>query len=95
MVTIPGMFEENTQFEMTPGDNDHWNIRILEGEYVESVIKFGKIKVGEDDMLHFNFTLVSTPHEGLSVDDNDFQRYAGKILESIMMTNLKDMEKSE
>ena len=28
MVKIPNMFEENVQYELIPGDNDHWYIRI-------------------------------------------------------------------
>ena len=43
MVSIPNMFEENVQYELTPGDDEHWHIRIKEGEFIESVISFGKI----------------------------------------------------
>ena len=45
MVSIPGMFEENEQYELIPGDEEHWHIRIKEGEFIESVISFGNIDI--------------------------------------------------
>ncbi len=89
MVTIPGMFEQNKQFELIPGDDDHWHIRIKEGEFIESVFSFGDIKIdNRSDTLQINVTLHYSPDEDLSVDNTEFQRYAGKILESVMMENL-------
>ena len=89
MVTIPGMFEQNKQFELIPGDDDHWHIRIKEGEFIESVFSFGDIKIdNRSDTLKFNVTLHYSPDEDLSVDNTEFQRYAGKVLESVMMENL-------
>ena len=90
MVKIPGMFEENVQYELTPGEDEHWNIRIKEGEFIESVISFGKITVDEaNDSLKFDFTLHYSPDPDLSVDNYELQKYAGKILESVIMNNLE------
>ena len=94
MVSIPGMFEENVQYELIPGDNDHWHIRIKEGEFIESVISFGKISLEEDSpILSFDLTLESSPDEELTSDNIDLQKYAGKILESIIVNNLNEQEK--
>ncbi len=94
MVSIPGMFEENVQYELIPGDNDHWHIRIKEGEFIESVISFGKISMEEDSpILSFDLTLESSPDEELISDNIDLQKYAGKILESIIVNNLNEQEK--
>jgi|TARA_B110000908_G_scaffold43019_1_gene52336 hypothetical protein len=96
MVSIPGMFEENVQYELTPGDNDHWHIRIKEGEFVESIISFGEIVFNNTtDMMNFNITLHSSPDDELTVDNTELQRYAGKILESVLMGNLDEMENSK
>jgi len=93
MIKIPGMFHENKEFELTPGDDDHWHIRIKEGEFIESIISFGNIKIDEkEDSLKFDFTLHSSPDPDLTPDNTDLQWFAGKILESIMIDNLNKME---
>ena len=96
MVSIPGMFEQNKQFELIPGDDDHWHIRIKEGEFIESVISFGKISIEEDSpVLSFDLTLHSSPDEDLSTNSLPLQKYAGKILESVMFENLNGMKDNE
>ena len=87
------MFHENKEFELTPGDDDYWHIRIKEGEFIESIISFGNIKIDEkEDSLKFDFTLHSSPDPDLTPDNTDLQWFAGKILESIMIDNLNKME---
>jgi len=95
MVKVPGMLEENVDYELIPSNdkNDYWNIRIKNGEFIESIINFGKIKVNEkEDSLNFDFTLIYSPDDDLTVDSIDLQKYAGKILESILINNLNEME---
>ena len=87
------MLEENKDYELIPGDDDHWHIRVKTGEYIESVISFGSIKVNEESLeMNLDFTLHYSPDDDLSVDDTDLQKYAGKILESVLMNNLEKME---
>lgn len=96
MVKIPGMLEENINYELIPSadKNEYWWIRIKEGEFIESIISFGQIRVDEkNDSMNFDFTLHYSPDEDLTVDNIDLQRYAGKILESIIVDNLNEMEK--
>ena len=93
MVKIPNMLEENKDYELIPGNDEHWHIRIKTGEYIESVISFGSIKVNEESLeMNFDFTLHYSPDDDLSVDNVDLQKYAGKILESVLMNNLEKME---
>ena len=93
MVKIPNMLEENKDYELIPGNDEHWHIRIKNGEYIESVISFGSIKVNEDSLeMNFDFTLHYSPDEDLSVDNVDLQKHAGRILESVLMSNLEKME---
>ena len=77
---------ENQDYELTPSDNDGWNVRILSGEYVETVFQFGKITVNEDaESLTFDFELISSPIEDLNPYENsEFQTHTGKILSSIL-----------
>lgn len=90
MVKVPGMFEENTQYELIPGDEEHWHIRIKEGDFIESVISFGKITISDKDELTYDFTLHYSPDEDLTVDNIELQQYAGKILEAVIIHNLNN-----
>lgn len=83
---------EGTGFELTPSDDDNeqsWHVRILEGNYPETVVSFGAIKF-EGDALHFNFDVVSSPDPELTVDDEELQDVAAEILESILEQAAKD-----
>ena len=96
MVKIPNMLVENEDYELipSPDKNEYWWIRIKTGDFIESIVSFGQIKVDEKaDSLKFDFTLHYSPDPDLSVDDINLQKYAGKILESVIMNNLEKMEK--
>ena len=45
--------------------------------------------------MKFDITLHYSPDEDLTVDNTDLQRYAGKILESIIVNNLNRMEAND
>lgn len=87
------MLIEGEDYELIPGNEEHWHVRIKTGIHIETVISFGKITIDEkSDMIKFNFTIHFSPDGDLTVDDTNFQRYAGKILESVMVNNLDRME---
>ena len=69
-----------------PEDMDLWNVRILSGDYSETVLKFGAISINETGkgIMTFNFYVISSPDHSLSVDDTDLQEFAGKLLEAII-----------
>lgn len=77
---------ENIDYELTlpEGDEDIWHVRILNGDYVETVFHFGALALSERDELTFNVEIVSTPDTDLTVDDIEFQQYCGKILQSVL-----------
>lgn len=82
--------KEGVDYELIPAkdsDNDQaWDIRILESDYVETVIRFGNIKLdGESGCLNFNFVIQSTPNNNLDESDVDFQNYVADILENVLM----------
>ena len=86
--------KEGIDYELIPAkdsDNDQaWDIRILEGDYVETVIRFGNIKLdGESGCLNFNFVIQSTPNNNLDESDIDFQNYVADILENILIEAAK------
>ena len=82
--------KEGVDYELIPAkdsDNDQaWDIRILESDYVETVIRFGNIKLdGESGCLNFNFVIQSTPNNNLDESDVDIQNYVADILENVLM----------
>ena len=82
--------KENIDYELVPDKDDHWNIRILTGEFVETVINFGAIKVADNgEELNFDF---SVPYSsvGDSCDNVDLQSTAGSILLAIIENSIKE-----
>ena len=76
-----------------------WNVRILEGEYNEVVFRFGSIRVSgesvendDDVQLTFDFTVVTTPDEALTAEDEDLQTFTGDVLASILESSIENKE---
>jgi hypothetical protein len=63
--------KQNEDFELIPSDDENWwNVRILKGEYTETIFRFGTIaEVAEKDELNFNFQILSSPIDGLTEDE--------------------------
>ena len=79
---------ELKDYELIP-DNDNindWNVRILSGNFVETVLKFGAISINEKgkDIMTFNFDVISSPDSELTVDNTELQEYAGDLLQAII-----------
>jgi len=78
---------EGVDYELMPVDvaNDQaWDVRILSGDFTESVIRFGGIRFdGERDCLTFNFIMVDSTTESTSADP-ELQEVAGAILEDVL-----------
>jgi hypothetical protein len=77
---------ENDDYEFIPDDknNDNWQVRFLSGDYLETVIQYGTIRMQDGEQMSFDFNLVSSPIEDLDVDNTEFQIHAGDILISII-----------
>lgn len=92
--------QENKTYELIPDDGGHsWHVRILSGDFVESVIQFGAITIGEeaDDgnhFINFDFELISSPDPELTVESVELQETAGDILHNIMVDSLENKDGS-
>ena len=75
---------ENKDYEFIPGSNDDWKIRFLSGDFIESVIKFGTIRMADGDQMTFDFHVETSPDETLSAENEELQKHAGDILISII-----------
>lgn len=85
---------EGIDYELVPVEdhpNDYaWEIRILKGEFVESIIRYGNISFdGTRDCLTFNFKVVYSPSEATE-SDVKLQEFAGDILEDILDTAIAE-----
>jgi hypothetical protein len=88
--------EENVDYELVPSGDDAWHIRILEGDFTESVIQLGAVKVNDETgEMNFNFELISSPDPDLSEENTGLQEYVGSLLLSIIETSLEKSEKND
>ena len=89
------MVTESKDYELIPleDDADTWGVRILTGEFSETVIKYGNVGFegeGKDMVMKFNFDIISTPDEDLDVETNtELQELARDILFTIFDENNK------
>jgi len=78
---------ENKDYEIIPNpeDSHSWQIRILKGDFLETVIQFGTIAFNEiKDHFTFDFTIIYSPDQYLSIDNVDLHNTLTRILEDII-----------
>ncbi len=86
-------YEENIDYELIPVDDNNmgWDIRILIGEFTETIIRYGNLAANEkEDHLSFNFKVIESPDQDLDETNPDLQEEAGRILNSIIARGLQD-----
>tara|TARA_R110000772_G_scaffold125669_1_gene232506 strand:- start:367 stop:684 length:318 start_codon:yes stop_codon:yes gene_type:complete len=88
-------YEEGIDYTIVPveGSEAGWDVRILTGEYVETTMRFGNIRIdgeGEEPDMSFNFKVTYSPIEDLTSEDEDLQRYAGDVLLSVISRAIKE-----
>lgn len=84
---------ELKDYELVPSDEDEqaWNVRVLTGDFIETVLRFGSISINENakGVMTFNFHVVSSPDPDLSTENVDLQQYAGDLLEAIIRDGME------
>lgn len=92
----PTRLKENENYQYIPvtrNNQESWDIRILDGEFVETVFYFDKLQVAEDgEHLNFNFQIISTPDPDLDVNNEGLQKYVGMVLYDILENSLSNQE---
>lgn len=81
---------ENQNFEFVPGENDDWQIRFLTGNYIETIIQYGTIRINEGEQMAFDFEIVSSPDNDLTTDDEELQNHASDVLVAIIEDAIKN-----
>ena len=94
MINLDKM-SEGVDYELIPVeyvDNEAaWDVRILRGEFTETVLRFGTIKYdGERDCLTFDFRVVEPPDSDLDSSSEDLQEFSGAILEDILERGINE-----
>jgi|TARA_A200000159_G_C7299985_1_gene329637 hypothetical protein len=88
--------QENVDYELIPVENEeHWQIRIKTGEYIETVFEFGKLKIVDEEYMNFSYDLIYTPIEDLNEENTDFQYVVKEILMSVMESAMSTAPKKE
>ena len=87
--------KENVDYELVPFEesSDHWAVRILTGNFIETVIRFGAVAANEKaGHLSFNFSVLHNVESKNIVTENnpDLQKIAGEILNDIIENGMKD-----
>ena len=84
---------ELKDYELIPaeGDDQAWAVRILTGDYTETVLQFQAISFNrvEEGVMSFNFDVISSPDSELTVQDTELQEYAGNLLEAIIRDGME------
>ena len=82
---IQSELKENVDYELIPGSGENWDVRLLKGPFIETVISFNELRISEDEeYLRFDFSLVSSPDLELTEEDLDLQEHVGDVLGSIL-----------
>jgi len=85
---------ENEDYELVPSEvGEHWDIRILTGEFIETVFNFGAIKVS-DDGESLNYSAEIKEHqfgEDWNPDeDMNWHETTGNILLNILERSIEN-----
>lgn len=90
--------KEDRDYELVPikledDGAEAWIVRILTGEFIESIIAFGAIKIDgthDDPLMTFDFSVFDSPDPELSSENKDLQAVAGDILLSLMVRGIEE-----
>jgi len=79
--------QENKDYELIPADGEHWHVRILSGEFIETVFYFKEMTL-RDSEEHLKFGTKVVKHQmGDDWDYNEdiaWHKLTGKVLTSLM-----------
>lgn len=88
--------QENVDYELIPSEGENWDVRLLQGDFPETVIAFNKLQVSDDgEHMKFNFDLVSTPDPDLNEDSYELQKHVADVLNSILENAVTTLENKQ
>jgi hypothetical protein len=91
------IYEEGVDYSFVPYDNEYASIKILDGEYENTIYMYGNVNFDETDgqaYLSFNYEILDSDlDKTILEDDEDFKQYIGDILSSILIKKLEQEKK--
>jgi len=84
---------ENVDYCFIPHESleDAWAVRIMSGDFIETVIAYNAIAFNEvKDCLTYNFIVVSSPDDNAVDTNEELQQKATQILEAIIEAGIED-----
>jgi hypothetical protein len=88
MVKTPAteQWVQNVNYELIPGEDNFWKVRVLTGPFIETVFQFGAVGFNELDFtVKFDYNIWYTPHPDLKAGDDEFEKVAANILHSLLI----------
>lgn len=87
--------KENKDYRMTPAQDDDgtetWDIRMLTGDFVETVFRFGAVQVdGENEQIVYNFTVIESPDDDATEENEELQKVVGAVLQDVIDNSIQD-----
>lgn len=85
--------KENIDYELIPNDDESWDVRILTGDFIETVITYNVLSVDEkEEALKFDFTVKYSPDPDVTSETYELQLLAGNILFSVIESSMENEE---
>lgn len=86
---------ENEDYELVPNENDGWDIKLLTGDFAETIFNFGAIKVADDgETMKYSADIVYSPVDENFDENLEWHQLTGSILLSIMEQMIKNEAKT-
>lgn len=90
------ILKENVDYELIPSSGENWDVRLLQGDFTETVVAFNQLRVSDDgEHMKFNFDLVSSPDPDLTENSYELQKHMANILNSILENAAELMENKQ
>lgn len=87
------LLKENEDYVLIPleKDPDGWGVRFLKGQFVETVIQFGVVKLdGVEGCLKFDYEIISSPDPELTTENKNLAAEATKALAAVLVQGVED-----
>jgi len=78
---------QNVDYELVPAamdNNEFWQIRLLKGDFVETVIEYGALKLKDNGLMTFDYNIISSPDSSLNEENKGLQEVVKDVLLSLM-----------
>lgn len=81
--------KENVDYELIPNENESWDVRILTGDFIETLIAFDVVALDEKaEQMKFDFSVKYTPTDDVTSENHELQLVAADILFDVLENNM-------